>query len=209
MQNVFRRISNPNSSAGVQALAIYEAAFPPNERNPLTVMQERIASGRNQLFVAEEVEVVFMALLWPLAGSAFTLLDYLATASGARGHGWASRFLEKIFADFRARAEFLILEVEDPDFGSNREERLRRIEFYRKNGALELQGVRYLLPPLQGDEPTEMRLMISPNYPAKTMDPALVRDIVIRLYDELYGRSVDDPLLQASLPAIRHPVPLL
>ncbi len=188
-------------------MAIYETAFPANERHAPEVIRERIAAGKNQLFVAEENgAVVFMALLWPLAGTDFTLLDYLATAPTARGHGWASRFLQQIFAEHRARQEFVIFEVEDPDFGPNRAERSRRRTFYQKNGALELDGVRYLLPPLRGAEPTEMRLMISPNYPAKTMDAALVRHMVTRLYGDLYGRHADDALLQSFLSRIRDPI---
>lgn len=199
MRKFFSRVLEVDSSDCAQALAIYEQAFPPHERQPREVLQNRIVTGQNQLFVGMEADVVFIALLYPLPGTAFTLLDYLATAPDARGQGWASAFLAETFADFRARERYLLLEVEDPDFGSNREERARRCAFYRKNGALEFSGVRYLLPPLQGNEPTEMRIMISPNYPAEMMDGALFRDIVVQLYHELYGRTADDPLLQSFL----------
>lgn len=207
MSDLFSRVADADSVKCAQALALYETVFPPAERHPPALIRERIASGRNQLFVAEEDgSVILLALLWPLAGTDFTLLDYLATAPAARGRGWGSRLLQEIFSECRARQEFVILEAEDPDFGPNREERSRRRRFYQKNGALELHGVRYFLPPLQGSQPTEMRLMISPNYPAKTMDAALVRHIVTRLYEDLYGRPVGDPLLQSFLPAIRDPI---
>lgn len=208
MRKIFSRVREVGSPDCAQALAIYEKAFPPHERHPREVMQERIAAGKNQLFVGKDENVVFIALLYPLTGTTFTLLDYLATAPDARGQGWASDFLREAFADFRAREEFLMLEVEDPDFGENRGERLRRCAFYRKNGALEFSGVRYLLPPLQGHQTTEMRLMISPNYPTDTIDAALVRHIVTRLYHDLYGRPAGDPLLQSFLPEIREPVHL-
>lgn len=208
MQKVFTRVDNPDSPACAQALAIYEKAFPARERHPRAVIRQRLAKGASELFVGEEETVVFMALLWPLADTDCILLDYLATAPAARGQGWASRFLQEIFAQSSAQQRFIVLEVEDPDFGSNRAERSRRLEFYRKNGARELQSVHYILPPLQGAEPTEMRLLISPNYPAKSMDAALARHLITRLYEDLYGRMANDLLLQSFLPQIREPVPL-
>ena len=206
MRERFTRVEDPDSTSCEQALTIYEASFPAEERQPVEVIRERIAAGQNQLYVAEDGgKVVFFALLWPLARTDFTLLDYLATAPDARGQGWGSRYLEHLFADFRARREFVLLEVEDPDFGPNRKERTRRRAFYKRSGALELNGVRYLLPPLQGsNQSTEMRLMVSPNYRVKTIDAAAVRGIVTRLY----GRPAGDPLLQSFLVGIKDPISL-
>ena len=43
-----------------------------------------------------------------------------------------------------------------------------------------------------------MQLLIFPEY-GGNIDAALVKDLVIRIYRELYGRPADDPYLHAVL----------
>lgn len=118
------------------ALDIYEYAFPANERHPLEVITARIAAGQNQLYIAhKENETIFMALLWPLRNTPFILLDYMATGATGRGQNIGSRFLQHLQTIAKEQDKYFIIEAEHPGYGDNREERQRRIAFYKKNGA--------------------------------------------------------------------------
>ena len=95
-----------------------------------------------------------------------------------------------------------MLEVENPDYGRNKRQRKSRIEFYRRNGAVMLKNVRYILPPLGGKTSTEMNLMILPMYSQPTMKKNAVGNLILRIYNEVYGRSEDDQIVRSTCQGI-------
>jgi hypothetical protein len=182
------------------ALEIYMESFPSNERHPAEVIRERVIRGNYHLIVGRgQDQLAFFALLWHMRGSEFVLLDYMATKSGFRGRGIGEEFLRWIPQIPEMAGKFLVMEVENPAFGDNREQRSRRVEFYRRQGAVQLQGVRYIMPGLSGGAPTEMILMILPKYHGTRMDAKTVRQMIVQIYQELYGRGGDDALLLSFL----------
>lgn len=206
----FKQISDTKQQACEDALKIYVEAFPASERHPTQVIKERIDNGKNKLFVGSaDGEVAFMAMLWPLEHIDFTLLDYLATKPSHRGKGLASAFLREMFTSFKTEGRYLILEVEDPRSGDNKEERARRLLFFKRNGARELINVRYVLPPLQGDAPTEMILLVSPSYDREMIDAELVKMVVSRIYLEVYSRGRKDYFLNSFIHEIENPIRLV
>jgi GNAT superfamily N-acetyltransferase len=195
---VFSEISASDLAELRDALEIYADSFPANERHPADVIRERVANERYRLIVGrEQNEIVFFALLWPLRGSEFVLLDYMATKSSHRGGGIGAAFLDSVPAMAEVEGKFLLMEIEDPARGENREERTRRVEFYRRQGAKELQGVRYLMPGLSGGAPTEMILMALPPRGEGEIDAMRVRQVIIQIYKELYNRGTQDRFLNS------------
>lgn len=71
--------------------------------------------------------------------------------------------------------------------------------FYKANGARELKGVLYMLPPLTGTVPTEMILMTLSQNMEDELQGDSVRKIIVQIYWELYGRKSDDPLLNSFI----------
>ena len=205
--DIVRDTTSPEFAA---AMAIYLGAFPAAERHPVETIRQRVADGRSQLHIARSADqVAFMALLWPLADTDFILLDYLATAPRFRGGGIATRFMEDMRARMTTQGKNLVMEVEDPASGDNSEERRRRFELYRHMGARRLEGVQYLLPPLQGSKPTDMILMLFPGLPRNVLGGDQVRHLITRIYAELYGRGADDPLLERPLAQIQPRIELV
>jgi GNAT superfamily N-acetyltransferase len=196
----YEQITDTKHQYFEDALNIYREAFPSSERHPVEVIKQRIDSGKSTLIVGcVDRKVALMAMLWELKHTSFTLLDYLATKESYRGKGLATAFLSKTFARFNAKGINLILEVEDPKYGNNKEERAKRVSFFKQNGAKELTNVRYLLPPLQGAIATEMILLISPGYTGETIDAQLLKAIITQIYSEVYSRSRNDDLLNSFL----------
>ena len=189
-----------------QLVRIYEEAFSPNGRLPVEVIKQRIIRGRQSAIVGKEQnEVVFFALLWPLRGTEFVLLDYMATKSVHRGKGIGTAFFESLNEMAELAGKTLVIESEDPAHGNNREQRERRVRFYRRQGAKELKGVRYMMPGLAGGEPAEMVLMICAvgSQPCETrtgeIEGKAVRELVTQIYREVYNRGPEDELLRSFI----------
>ena len=196
----FAQVTNVESSDFDLAIDIYSSAFPINERQPVNVVKERVKQGLNHLYVGRiDRDIAFMALLWPLKETDFILLDYMATNPIYRGRNIASQFLQYMRPVLEQSKKFFILEVEDPEYGQNTDQRQKRIVFYKRNGAKELKNVRYILPPLQEPMPTEMRLMIFPDYANGKIDAGLVRRLIFQIYKELYHKDATDAFLDFCL----------
>jgi GNAT superfamily N-acetyltransferase len=192
----FKQLHDTQGELFEQALVLYTESFPPNERHPLSVIKERIESGSSKLYVGIlSGKVACMALIWHFKTVNFILLDYIAVGANYRSLKIGSVFLAFLIKEGIADGKTMVFEVEHPDFGENREDRLRRISFYLKNGAYIIDDFVYLLPPLDGSHPTEMLLMLYPAQPVDSLTPQSLRALVVSLYKELYGRSENDPLL--------------
>ena len=189
-----------NSTEFTQALEIYRVSFPPNEKQPEEVIRQRVDSGQSILYCAKSGEkVIGICLLWDFKGCEFMLLDYMAVEMNYRFTGIGSRMFSSLVNKMKAEGRKLVMEVEHPSFGENKTERLKRVNFYLKNGALILRGVPYLLPPLDGTNPTEMLLLLAPAESDEVLSGESIRSLVKRLYAELYGRDENDELLQSFI----------
>lgn len=197
----FLKVTEVTSKAFKAAMEIYSSSFPLNEQQPLHIIEQRIEQGSGELYIGEDnKKIVFMALLWPLKNTDFILLDYMATIHSHRGKSAGSFFLQHISQILKANNKYFIIEAEHPAFGNNKEERERRVAFYKRNGAKELKDVKYMLPGMHGLGPTEMVLFVLPEYNNGSIESSLVRELMIQIYREVYNRSAEDKLLQSFLP---------
>src|ERR1041384_3755060 len=192
----FKELNQIDSREFREAMEIYTEAFPANERHSEPVIAERVRNGLSKLYVtSSDDEITFLAMLWPLKTTEFILLDYMATKARHRAKGIASAFMTELGKNLRNAKKYLIIEVEDPKFGDRQKEKEKRVTFYKRHGAKVLEGVRYLLPPLDGSTPTEMILMVFPDHSGKEIDGAVIKSVILQIYRELYDRQEDDALL--------------
>jgi len=191
-----------------EAMRIYETSFPSNERQSKNTIEKRIQENLYRMFIGHlKDRIVFMALLYPLKNTDFVLLDYMVTHESFRGKGIGAKFIKKILK--KIKPNHLIFEVENPKYGNNKEQRERRVKFYKRVGAKEMKNVGYILPPLSGNTPTEMILMILPSYDDGRMDGQLVRKLVAQIYKELYNRDKGDRLLNSFINEIGNSIELI
>jgi len=208
----FVELTSVDSPEYNQAIEIYEEAFPLAERQPVSVIRHRISSGLYQAYVGrleETGEVVSLAFLWPFKDSNFILLDYLAVKKSIRGQNVGSAYLASMIQVLNPQQKYLLIEVDNPKFAPDESEATRRIAFYQRNGAQLMKDLRYLLPPAQGNEPTEMMLMIFPNYKTPQIEASQVRDLIIQLYREAWERGMDDPYLNEFINDVADPIELV
>lgn len=204
----FVEIEDTKHAGFAAAMEIYADAFPANTRFEVDLLRERIDKRLSCLYLGYlEDEEVLMALLWPLKNTEFILLDYIATKKKYRGQGIGTAFMNQINQMLRERNKFMLIEVANPEYGSNREQKHRRVAFYQQVGAKVMQGVRYVVPPLDGSSMiTEMLLMVFPEYKDDTIAAKIVKEAIVQIYRELYHRDRDDPVLNDFIHDIQDPI---
>lgn len=111
---------------------IYLETFPKTERKPFWLMKQKALQGKMELLSirdkGELVGLAFTVLYQDLA-----LLDYFAIARAHRGKKVGSEALELLKERYHKRR--FLLEIEQMDeAASNNAERIRRKQFYLKNG---------------------------------------------------------------------------
>ncbi|ARS37018.1 GNAT family N-acetyltransferase [Pontibacter actiniarum] len=137
-----------------EAWALYEQAFPLEERRPLPWQLEIMphASYHFEVILQEE-ELIGILLWWGFDEVRY--VEHFATAPALRGKGYGKVILQA-FTDRDTRP--VLLEVEPPESKVNR----RRIRFYERNGFC-LNHHFYQQPPYhQGQPPLTLRLMSYP-----------------------------------------------
>ncbi|MGL4500186.1 MAG: hypothetical protein ACRCU2_14065, partial [Planktothrix sp.] len=97
----------------------------------------------------------------------------------------------------------------NPQFCEDSLQAERRIQFYQNNGAKLLQSVRYVLPPLSGDVPTEMLLMMVPAELGGQLPGKQVKQLIEQVYQEMYDRPSDDALLRSFIEEVPDVVELV
>jgi len=208
----FVELTEVDSPEYSQAIEIYEEAFPLAERQPVSIIRHRISSGLYKAYIGrleETKEVVVLAFLWPFKDSNFILLDYLAVKKSVRGQNVGSAYLISMIQVLKPQQKYLLIEVDNPKFAPDEDEATRRIAFYQRNGARLMKDLRYLLPPAQGKEPTEMMLMVFPQYKTPQIEASQVRELIIQVYREAWERGVDDPYLNEFINDVTDPIELV
>lgn len=196
----FTQQKNTEDNLYDQAIEIYIDSFPPNERQCLDVIKHRINQGTSELYIGLlRDEVVSIGLLWDFKGSEFVLLDYMAVKKKYRNMGIGSLFVQFAKHIVHERNKTIFLESEHPGFGENKDERKKRILFYIRNGLLVLDKFIYMLPPLDNKTPTQMILMISSGTSENMLSHQSVHNLILNLYNELYGRNAEDALLNSFI----------
>ncbi len=192
------------------ALNIYEVSFPENEKQSISIIKNRMKKNISRMFIGEiEKEVVLMSLVFILKKSEFILLDYMAVHPNYKGQGVGSSFLQFITKKLLDENKYFVLEVENPNYGEDNLEKKKRVSFYQKNGVMKLKDVNYILPPLNGSKPTEMILMILPNYGNGVIEGDKVKILIKLIYQEVYNRDKEDIFLSSFINTIPLEVELI
>jgi GNAT superfamily N-acetyltransferase len=204
------KIEINNHEALEQVFEIYESSFPENEQQLLETLKIRLKEDKEVLFAAKiNDEVVGIGFLFDLLGSDFLLLDYLAVKQNHRGKQIGERLFRFLKDYGKSQQKHLLMEVDDPEFGDDKEQRLKRIAFYQKNEALWLRDVKYILPALDGTNATEQILMIVANKSKNEFSGAEIKALVKLLYSELYGIEEGDESLSKIIESVSEKVEVL
>jgi GNAT superfamily N-acetyltransferase len=198
--------------------ALYEASFPPDQREPVEVMVKTIRTGRGVVIRARSAgQTIGLASAHLLERPPAVFLVYLAVRPESRGRRIGSALFERIWQTGAARLEDRRLipqcytwEVEKPELAADDTARAlarKRIAFFQRCGGRELLPG-YYQPPVNGPVPVPMLLMAKAAE-SQPMPPA--HHLVYAIYFEKYGAANGipaetlAPLLESSLQSAATP----
>lgn len=130
-----RNILDDGAEFKEQVYALYEEAFPPEEKKPVPLMEMLAEKGQMELLAVVE-EGRFTGLAFNMMNGGTALLDYFAVSPEIRNGGFGSRSLALLLERFRDRKYIFEIEMQD-EAADNAEDRKRRKAFYLRNGLKE------------------------------------------------------------------------
>lgn len=203
-----RDIRSLDTRFGQNVVAIYENAFPEEERDPV----DEIAAS---LHGSDDTEVVHLrALVEQNEVMGFTyfstypdyylgFLKFIAVRADLRGRGYGPVLLQDAIRQVRADGICtmgwpylgLVFEVERPEAAENAHERQlreRRIHFYQRNGATMIKGIDFIAPPITPQQPSiPFHLMVLKAVPKYGMRWWLRQSAVKAILVKGYGEEMD------------------
>lgn len=171
------------------ATALYEAAFPSEERRPTPQWLETLrrgaaawqaenattslphATGTTRPYAMEIAgELAGFFVIWPM--ERFVYGEHFAVRGDLRGHGLGGKLLDRVVHDYAGRP--FVIEVERPESSDLAQ---RRCAFYERHG-LHLINKDYLQPPYrEGDGWFPLRLMTTDEHFVETHYDYITREI--------------------------------
>jgi GNAT superfamily N-acetyltransferase len=222
-----RELDRPESDLTRQALAIYEAAFPVEEREDIPDLAEAIrrqavapvsADYVHHFWAAVQRDTVCgFARFTYFADTRLAFMAYMAIRAEARGQGLGSqlfrRVVDQVTRDAIAMggppALGLCWEVERPrDAATSGERNLRerRIRFYLRLGAQLIGQVDFQAPPLRPGLPAiPYHLMFQASSPATALTRPLLVAVIETVLGHGYGLEHSAPFIQRALASLQDP----
>lgn len=115
---------------------LYRCAFPRSERKPFSIITRMQAQGKTDIWYAQE-NGKFCGFATTINSDDLILLDYLAIQKDARGKGYGTDVIHKLYDIYQGKGIFVEIELVSRN-AENYEERLKRKHFYLACGMQDL-----------------------------------------------------------------------
>ncbi|WP_124100120.1 GNAT family N-acetyltransferase [Ruminococcus sp. Marseille-P6503] len=115
---------------------LYKKAFPAEERAPFFLLSAKAKKERVDFWGLYDGDK-WVGLMYVVNYADLSYVFYFAVSESERGRGYGSEALKAAKAEYKGRKLFLAIEQLDPD-AENYGERVRRKQFYQRNGFEEL-----------------------------------------------------------------------
>lgn len=200
MDTEFRPLKTSRCPEFQALLAIYHDSFPPEERQPDSVLEENIDSGLSRAFVAKDKDaVLFFLHAYDVPQTNLVFLDYAATHSAYRGNQICRRFFKQAFSLF-GDDRILFCQQEDPNVGENHDVKCKRIAYFSSMGFQYLYDVPFLMPDHSGNTNLiPMVLCVLTREPISMLPGHPIAKAVRFIFLQIYRRNDDDELLHKNL----------
>jgi ribosomal protein S18 acetylase RimI-like enzyme len=152
-------------------LDLYEISFPQEEKVLVSVilgyLKDKAKGLREHSHIMAAIDdtdkLVGLMMFDALRDTEIAYLWYLAVDPSAQGRGLGSACHEETLRQCReAGARAALMEVEIPEEAPDPDFARRRIEFYRRHGALMLQGIHYVHTAAPHLPPVNMHILVRP-----------------------------------------------
>ncbi len=195
------QIKTPEGIAWEHVLKIYLDAFPEPEREPPSLVSERVSSSRYLLFVAVSHRTpIGFYILDHRKQLDCTLLCYLAIKAEFRNAEIGTRLFQHAVSIFHKKltTTLLLVEVEQEHFGFYLNQNLSKI------------AIHYLAPRFCNGNNIPLQLMCLPRSRLlRTLSGSWLANIIEDLYLSNYGLTSENELVQEQLSEIPAVVKLM
>jgi ribosomal protein S18 acetylase RimI-like enzyme len=164
---------------------LFTKDFPIQEQKTYYQLESLISMGKYKLLVAKyrsNHEMVGYAFIYDLEQANAIWLDYLAITEQSRNKGYGAILLN-LLAQYKPDGLGLLFEVEIPVEGENKNNQLRRVNFYERLGAKKLD-VRYEFPTNIGGFP--MYLYFKPSSTLQILPKKLIKEAIMEAFENIH-----------------------
>ncbi|MDZ4081607.1 MAG: GNAT family N-acetyltransferase [Bdellovibrionales bacterium] len=198
---VFKDLIPTDSQQFDAFFEIYSQSIEKSEQKPKDKIQA-ICHRKDYLIrlLYSESSVAGFTLSYVNASKRFALLEYMAVHQSKRSHGFGSELLKDLTTSlFEKQIEWLVLEVDSPYQNSkDKDSRVRRVNFYKKNSCREVESFDYILPLPQAPADLGMKLMLYDlrGRDSDSVSTVKLREMVQEMYVVVYGCEAEDARLE-------------
>lgn len=191
---------------------IYVEALPARERKSEHQMKQLLLRPDYGILICRNAgRVIGFSVLFNSESAGFSLLEYMAVSGKRRNAGLGSRLFKysRDWVERRAGMAPLLLEVDsEREDAPDRSIRLRRKQFYRRLGCLQIAGLHYLLPLRGKGSVSEMDLMVHSIGDPEPLSKTRLHLWLETLFGDVYECSRSDLKIAAMMIQVDDPVEL-
>lgn len=170
--------------------------FPESELKPLDVVQKLYREGNYEpVGFYENDTLMAYALQVIRENGKSVLLDYLAVTPEYRDRGTGSEVLKRLQAYYAEKYDFIVIESEHPDEAPDKNAALRRLDFYRRAGAIltdtqvRLFDILFLIFALPCKDKTVFDAAAEMELHYRTTVPSVLYDGVVEIFSQKYVQT--------------------
>jgi ribosomal protein S18 acetylase RimI-like enzyme len=196
------RIHFATDPAFAALLEIYRDAIPQSERKSNELLAAMLQRPEYLFLVGiHETAVVGFSITFCFTGFDACLLEYMAVDTRFRGQGIGRYLFTEVTKRSEVSNRFLLAEVDSDrtNAAQLRDAAAKRKAFYRTIGYREIEGLRYIMPPVASTEPPEMNLLAYKADLPRSINKTHLRTWLQCTYGEVYGLLASDHRIEQML----------
>ena len=180
---------------------IYAEAHPAGELKSIDALRQMIERPAYLFLAVEDAgRLMGFAIAVALAGCDAALLEYMAVSAEQRGRGIGGLLFQAVMEWPEVHDRFLLIEVDSPAIASpDAADRVRRVEFYRRLGSRQIEGLVYRMPRVSTEEPPLMNMLVYRRELPDTIDRARLGAWLEACYAQVYQQALPDPRIDTML----------
>lgn len=191
-----------------QFYEIYQTSMPVREQKKSRTIKDLIGRQDYRVDLLQAgSDVISFSIVFTPPGQSMVLLEYMATDPTRRNSGLGARIFHASF-DKTPRRSMLVEVDSERENSADRALRIRRKNFYRRQGCLKIAKLDYLLALPGVGAPPVMDLMIKPRAGLDELPRRNIRRWLKSIFVDVYDQSADDPRIETMMRDLSDPVGL-
>lgn len=205
----FYNITDRDSVEYLEAVEVYKAGTPDELQIKTEEIEKKMDTGNGVIILGKQnILPAFMAFLWKLEGTDFYVNEIISIIPSMQHLPLGKIYMEVLKASEYLKSNHILFEVEDPDFG-NQKERQEKLDFYFRHGLSLIDGVKTIVPSPNNQEHTNTLLCVLSNSRFLRLSQQDVKNLIIKMYHDLYQQEPEGYLLKNILENVPEEIRLL